>query len=208
MFLLRGSSSPAVIHAMAFAEGTNLFRFGILLTRNLALRWPFLEDSRCVTVLRRTFAECKTLLSSGLAPDKELLSVLRWPSSPAYTRRSAQLLLKARLSRSPVECTTSYFCIIPFTSSYSRMALNFDEFQKVLATAQQADTVKSDLKRTVRKATNALEALQAALAEMEMMLADEYVATPKVRKARTPREATEATEGAAPKKPGRPKKTA
>ena len=85
------------------------------------------------------------------------------------------------------------------------MALNFDEFQKVLATAQQADTLKSDLKRTVRKATNALEALQAALAEMETMLADEYVATPKVRKARTPREATE---GAAPKKPGRPKKTA
>lgn len=85
------------------------------------------------------------------------------------------------------------------------MALNFDEFQKVLATAQQADTIKSDLKRTVRKATNALEALQAALAEMETMLADEYVATPKVRKARTPREATE---GVAPKKPGRPKKIA
>ena len=88
------------------------------------------------------------------------------------------------------------------------MALNFDEFQKVLVTAQQADTIKADLKRTVRKATNALEALQAALAEMETMLADEYVATPKVRKARTPREVTEATEGATPKKPGRPKKTA
>ena len=89
-----------------------------------------------------------------------------------------------------------------------RMALNFDEFQKVLETAQQADALKADLKRRLKKVANALEALQAALAEMETVLSDEYVATPKIRKARTPRTPSEGTDaGAAPKKPGRPKKT-
>lgn len=89
------------------------------------------------------------------------------------------------------------------------MALNFDEFQKVVETAQQADAIKSDLKRRVKKVTNALEALQAALAEIETVLSDEYVATPKTRKPRTPRQQAEGVgEGAAPKKPGRPKKTA
>ncbi|OGX86770.1 hypothetical protein BEN47_12350 [Hymenobacter lapidarius] len=89
------------------------------------------------------------------------------------------------------------------------MALNFDEIQKVLETAQQADTIKSELKRTIRKATTALEALQAALAEMETMLSNDYVATPKFRKPRTPREnSTGSAEDTAPKKPGRPKKTA
>lgn len=89
------------------------------------------------------------------------------------------------------------------------MALNFDEFQKVVEAAQQADALKSDLKRTVKKVASALESLQTALAEMETVLSDKYVATPKTRKPRTPRQATEGTgEGAAPKKPGRPKKRA
>ena len=89
------------------------------------------------------------------------------------------------------------------------MALNFDEFQKVVETAQQADALKSDLKRTARKVVNALATLQAALTEMEAMLSDEYVATPKARKPRTLRPPVEETsEGTAPKKPGRPKKTA
>ena len=89
------------------------------------------------------------------------------------------------------------------------MALNFDEFQKVVESAQQADALRSDLKRTVKKVASALNTLQAALAEMEAVLSDEYVAIPKTRKARTPRPAAEGTaEGAAPKKPGRPKKTA
>ena len=89
------------------------------------------------------------------------------------------------------------------------MALNFDEFQKVVETAQQADALKSDLKRSLKKVGNALEALQAALAEMETVLSDEYVATPRTRKPRTPRTPAEgAEEGAAPRKPGRPKKTA
>jgi Skp family chaperone for outer membrane proteins len=79
------------------------------------------------------------------------------------------------------------------------MALNFDEFQKVVETAQQADAVKNDLKRTLRKVTGAMAALQAALGEMETVLADGYVAAPRTRKPRAEKEP-----GA--KKPGRPKK--
>jgi Skp family chaperone for outer membrane proteins len=86
------------------------------------------------------------------------------------------------------------------------MALNFDEFQKVVETAQQADAVKADLKRAVKKVTTTLAALQAALGEVEAMLADEYVATPRTRKPRQPRAAQADGDGAPAKKPGRPKK--
>lgn len=86
------------------------------------------------------------------------------------------------------------------------MALNFDEFQKVVETAQQADAVKADLKRTLKKVTSALDNLQGALGEMEKVLADDYVAEPKTRKPRQPREAS--ADGAAPRKPGRPRKSA
>ncbi|MBD2721902.1 hypothetical protein [Hymenobacter armeniacus] len=84
------------------------------------------------------------------------------------------------------------------------MALNFDEFQKVVESAQQADAVKADLKRALRKVTAALGALQASLGEMEAVLADGYVSTPRTRKPRTPKAPGE---GGA-KKPGRPKKNA
>ena len=85
------------------------------------------------------------------------------------------------------------------------MALNFDEFQKVVETAQQADAVKSDLKRALKKVTGALSGLQTALSEMEAVLSDEYVATPKTRKPRAPKEAADPSAPA--KKPGRPKKS-
>lgn len=84
------------------------------------------------------------------------------------------------------------------------MALNFDEFQKIVETAQQADAVKSDLKRVLKKVTSALTGLQAALDEMEAVLSDEYVATPKTRKPRAPKEPADPSAPA--KKPGRPKK--
>lgn len=87
------------------------------------------------------------------------------------------------------------------------MALNFDEFQKVVETAQQADAVKSDLKRSLRKVASAVSALQAALGEMETVLSDEYVATPRERKPRQPRAAREDGAAGAPRRPGRPKKT-
>lgn len=92
------------------------------------------------------------------------------------------------------------------------MALNFDEFQKVVESAQQADALKAELKRALKKVTGTLDALQSALGEMETVLADDYVATPKERKPRQPRapkEETSETRLDAPvKKPGRPKKTA
>lgn len=92
------------------------------------------------------------------------------------------------------------------------MALNFDEFQKVVEAAQQADAVKADLKRTLKKVSAALENLKGALGEMETVLDDNYVAATKERKARKPRAPKEAatTDGssATHKKPGRPRKTA
>lgn len=95
---------------------------------------------------------------------------------------------------------------------YNRMALNFDEFQKVVESAQQADAIKADLKRALKKVLGALEVLHNALGEMETVLADDYVAAPKERKprqVRAPKEATLETAQEAPvKRPGRPKKTA
>ena len=89
------------------------------------------------------------------------------------------------------------------------MALNFDEFQKVVETAQQADAVKVDLKRALKKVAGALNNLQVALGEMEAVLADEYVSAPRTRKPRTPKATTNELGEAVPaKKPGRPKKNA
>jgi hypothetical protein len=87
------------------------------------------------------------------------------------------------------------------------MSLNFDEFQKVVETAQQADAVKADLKRALKKVTSAMETFQAALNELQTVASDDYV--PATRKARKPRAASENGEpDSAPKKPGRPKKNA
>lgn len=85
------------------------------------------------------------------------------------------------------------------------MALNFDEFQKVVETAQQSDAVKADLKRALKKVTSSLEALQTAMGEMAAVIADDYV--PAGRKPRQPR-AAKANDGTGERKrPGRPKKT-
>jgi Skp family chaperone for outer membrane proteins len=87
------------------------------------------------------------------------------------------------------------------------MALNFDDFQKIVGTAQHADAVKADLKRALKKVNTALGNLQTALSEADAVLSDEYVSTPKERKPRQPR-APKLGDDGTPKKPGRPKKTA
>ena len=87
------------------------------------------------------------------------------------------------------------------------MAFNFEEFQKVVASANQAEGIKSELKRTLKKVSGALEHLQGLLAEMETVLSDEYIAAPKERKVKTARAGglmDPTTEK--PKKLGRPKK--
>ena len=87
------------------------------------------------------------------------------------------------------------------------MAFNFEEFQKVVESANQADGIKSELKRTLKKVSSSLDHLQGLLAEMETVLSDEYVATPKERKVRQPhdRALVDPTTGKT-KKLGRPKK--
>lgn len=87
------------------------------------------------------------------------------------------------------------------------MAFNFEEFQKVVESANQADGIKSELKRTLKKVSSSLDHLQGLLAEMETVLSDEYVATPKERKVRQPhdRALVDPATGK-PKKLGRPKK--
>jgi Skp family chaperone for outer membrane proteins len=89
------------------------------------------------------------------------------------------------------------------------MSLNFDEFQKVVETAQQADAVKADLKRALKRVTGALENLQTALSDMETVISDDYM--PAARKPRKPRAAHaedgEVATSGTHKKPGRPKKT-
>jgi Skp family chaperone for outer membrane proteins len=88
------------------------------------------------------------------------------------------------------------------------MSLNFDEFQKVVETAQQADAVKADLKRALKRVTSALESLQTALADVETVVSDDYMpATRKPRKTRAANaEHGEDGTNGVHKKPGRPKK--
>jgi Skp family chaperone for outer membrane proteins len=88
------------------------------------------------------------------------------------------------------------------------MALNFDAFQRVVEAAQQADAVKADLKRALRKVSGAVQALRGALREMETALADDYVATPRQRKPQTPRTVEESADDTPRNKPGRSKKLA
>lgn len=89
------------------------------------------------------------------------------------------------------------------------MALNFDDFQKVLETAQHSDAVKADLKRVLKKVTGALGNLQESLNEMEAVLADDYTpAGRKPRKTRTPQAEGTDEAGTERKRPGRPKKVA
>lgn len=89
------------------------------------------------------------------------------------------------------------------------MAFNFEEFQKVVESAHQADGIKSELKRTLKKVLSTLTQLQGLLAEMETVLADQYVVSPKERKVKQPStvDLADSATGKS-KKLGRPKKNA
>ena len=81
--------------------------------------------------------------------------------------------------------------------------LDFTEFQKVVETAQQSEAVKMDLKRALKKVSSAIEALSVAVSDMQSMLADDYVAERKPRKARAKAEPNANGEA---KRRGRPKR--
>lgn len=87
------------------------------------------------------------------------------------------------------------------------MAIDVKQLQQVIASAQQAETFKSDVKRALRKVSSLLQQLQAAVEETEELLSPDYTPVAKTRKARVTREAA-AKDAEAPfgrKKDGTPK---
>ena len=87
------------------------------------------------------------------------------------------------------------------------MALDLEQLQRMLDSAQNADAFKTDIKRALRKVSSLLANLQSAVEETESLMSDDYAPTSKERKVRAPREAT-ALDPQAPygrKKDGTPK---
>jgi len=77
----------------------------------------------------------------------------------------------------------------------------------MLDSAQNADALKVDMKRALRKISLLLANLQSAIEEIESLMSDDYVPSSKERKGRAPREAAE-IDAQAPygrKKDGTPK---
>ncbi|MDJ0365375.1 hypothetical protein QMK33_09435 [Hymenobacter sp. H14-R3] len=87
------------------------------------------------------------------------------------------------------------------------MAIDLIQLQQVLDSAQQADALKGEVKRALRKVSTLLQNLQSAVEETEALLSPGYTPVAKVRKAQAPRAAT-VTDADAPfgrKKDGSPK---
>ena len=87
------------------------------------------------------------------------------------------------------------------------MAIDLNQFQQVLESAQQADAFKSEVKRALRKITSLLNQLQTAVGEAEGLLSADYTPALKTRKGQAPREASVQDEEApfGRKKDGTPK---
>jgi hypothetical protein len=89
------------------------------------------------------------------------------------------------------------------------MAVDLNQLQQVLESAQKADAFKVDVKRALRKVSSLMNNLQAAVEEAETLLSDEYVPVGKERKGRAIRDTggSEADEQApyGRKKDGTPK---
>ncbi|MGI4865381.1 MAG: hypothetical protein ACRYFZ_15775 [Janthinobacterium lividum] len=69
------------------------------------------------------------------------------------------------------------------------MALDLNQFQQVIDSAQKADAFKADVKRALKKVSTLLVNLQTAVDDAEALLSDSYTPAVKERKTRTPRAA-------------------
>lgn len=87
------------------------------------------------------------------------------------------------------------------------MAIDISQLQQVIDSAQQADALKGEVKRALRKVSTLLQNLQSAVEETEALLSPDYTPAKKERKVQAPRAAT-ITDAEAPfgrKKDGTPK---
>jgi ABC-type transporter Mla subunit MlaD len=74
------------------------------------------------------------------------------------------------------------------------MALDINQFQQIIDSAQKADAFKADVKRALKKVSSLLVNLQTAVEDAEALLSDDYSPAVKERKTRTPRTAEDAAE--------------
>jgi recombinational DNA repair protein RecT len=69
------------------------------------------------------------------------------------------------------------------------MALDLNQFQQVIDSAQKADAFKADVKRALKKVSSLLVNLQTAVEDAEALMSDDYTPTVKERKPRGARAA-------------------
>ena len=69
------------------------------------------------------------------------------------------------------------------------MAIDVKQLQQVIASAQQADAFKSEVKRALHKVSSLLQQLQMAVEETEGLLSPDYTPAVKTRKAQVSQEA-------------------
>ncbi len=74
------------------------------------------------------------------------------------------------------------------------MALDLNQFQQVIDSANKADAFKTDVKRALKKVSTLLVNLQSAVEDAEALMSDSYTPAVKERKPRTAR--AEQAEGA------------
>lgn len=70
------------------------------------------------------------------------------------------------------------------------MALDLNQFQQIIDSAQKADAFKADIKRALKKVSSLLTNLQTAVDDVETLMSDDYTPAVKERKTRTPRAAS------------------
>lgn len=81
------------------------------------------------------------------------------------------------------------------------MALDINQFQQIIDSAQKADAFKADVKRALKKVSSLLVNLQTAVEDAETLLSDDYTPAVKERKTRTPRATADAAGEVDPEAP-------